>query len=135
MSHELDPSWASLMLYGYAPGDYMGKCAECGEIVHDIDKRATCCRPCAEKLHEGQKKAIAWVVEGEDRYLRAQLARLQREYQAAAKPFIDRLVAIEMLRPPPPIFITKEQAEALGFLTEAAELPAWPGGDKGIAPR
>ena len=51
----------------------------------------------------------------EELYLRECLASLQRLYQAAAKPLVDRLVAIEMRKPSPPIFITMEQAKALGF--------------------
>jgi len=49
--------WQHLKRYGYAPGNYMGKCRSCNEIVHSIDKRAICCRPCAEKRHASQPPA------------------------------------------------------------------------------
>lgn len=39
-----------LIRYGYAPGNYMGRCRECDTVVSDIDKRATCCETCAMKL-------------------------------------------------------------------------------------
>lgn len=44
------PARPELRRYGYAPGGYMGKCRECHNTVTDIDKRARCCLPCAEKL-------------------------------------------------------------------------------------
>jgi hypothetical protein len=44
----LPQEWAHLLRYGYAPGHYMNTCQRCGEVVHDVDKRAICCRPCAE---------------------------------------------------------------------------------------
>lgn len=50
----------------------------------------------------------------EEQYLRESLVSLLKAYRAAAKPLVERLVAIEMLKPPPPIFITKEQADAPG---------------------
>jgi hypothetical protein len=42
--------WAHLKAYGYAPGSYSCVCFTCKK-VSDLDKRATRCRPCAEKLH------------------------------------------------------------------------------------
>lgn len=51
----------------------------------------------------------------EEQYLRESLVSLLKSYRAAAKPLVERLVAIEMRKPLPPIFITKEQAEAPGF--------------------
>lgn len=44
-------SWKHLLRYGYAPGHYMNTCRRCGEVVHDVDKRAWCCRACAEARH------------------------------------------------------------------------------------
>lgn len=38
----------------------------------------------------------------EDRYLVGQIESLQREYMAAAKPLVDRLVYIRSLKPVPP---------------------------------
>ncbi len=42
-----------------------------------------------------------------ERHLHEQLAALQREYQERAKPIIDQLVSIKMLRPPEPIFVSQ----------------------------
>ena len=44
-------AWEHLKPYGYAPGNYMGKCHECGKVWDDQDKRAWTCRECAEKTH------------------------------------------------------------------------------------
>jgi hypothetical protein len=46
--------WGHLMVYGYAPGSYMGNCFTCQQGVTGLDKRATRCRPCAERLHADQ---------------------------------------------------------------------------------
>jgi hypothetical protein len=40
-----------LIAYGYAPGNYMGRCYSCDTVHIDLDKRAMRCRPCAEKLY------------------------------------------------------------------------------------
>ena len=42
--------WSHLKRYGYAPGHYMNKCHRCMQVVGDLDKRATICRPCAEAM-------------------------------------------------------------------------------------
>ena len=42
-----------------------------------------------------------------ERHLHDQLVALQREYQERAKPIIDQLVRIKMLRPPEPIFFSQ----------------------------
>lgn len=44
-----------LIAYGYAPGNYMGTCRTCSVIHIDLDKRATSCRPCAEKRYEADQ--------------------------------------------------------------------------------
>lgn len=44
-------SFQHLLKYGYAPGNYMGKCHTCNEIHIDLDKRATNCRTCAEAMY------------------------------------------------------------------------------------
>jgi len=46
--------WEHLKSFGYAPGNYMGRCHTCNEIVSDVDKRAITCRPCAEMLYAGK---------------------------------------------------------------------------------
>jgi hypothetical protein len=43
--------WWHLKQYGYAPGGYIITCFDCKETVWDCDKRASICRPCAEKRH------------------------------------------------------------------------------------
>lgn len=43
--------WWHLKQYGYAPGDYIITCFDCKQKVWDCDKRASICRPCAEKRH------------------------------------------------------------------------------------
>lgn len=43
--------WLHLKQYGYAPGDYLSKCHECGKTAEFVDKRAIICRPCAEAMH------------------------------------------------------------------------------------
>lgn len=47
----------------------------------------------------------------EERYLQEILAMLQEEYAKAAKPYIDRLVAIRMMEQPRPMILTIEQAQ------------------------
>lgn len=55
--------WHHLKAYGYAPGGYMGRCHRCSKIVHDIDKRATSCLPCAEAAHaEAMAAGPEWTV-------------------------------------------------------------------------
>lgn len=53
---ECDPR-PELRQYGYAPGRYMVKCGQCKTTVIDVDKRATCCLNCAEKIHKEKHKA------------------------------------------------------------------------------
>lgn len=36
-----------LVPWGYAPGNYIGKCSDCSEQFMDMDKRATRCERCA----------------------------------------------------------------------------------------
>ncbi len=45
------PDWAHLRVYGYAPGHYMSHCSHCGKVKHNLDKRATCCKTCAQKRY------------------------------------------------------------------------------------
>ncbi len=51
----------------------------------------------------------------EERYLRETLAMLQESYAKAAKPYMDRLVALHS-RSLPQMLVTVEQAQALGLL-------------------
>ena len=48
--------WEHLLRYGYAPGNYMNTCLRCGEVTHGVDKRARCCRPCAEARHAWEQQ-------------------------------------------------------------------------------
>lgn len=49
--------WKHLLPYGYAPGQYMGKCMDCKEVKIDLDKRAIRCRVCAQKAFDQGQKA------------------------------------------------------------------------------
>lgn len=51
----------------------------------------------------------------EEEYLHEAIAALQKQYARAAKPYIDRLVAIQSMKSPPPMFISVEQATLLGL--------------------
>lgn len=52
--------------------------------------------------------------EAEERYLRDTLAMLQESYTKAAKPYLDRLVAIHSIKPMR-MMVTVAEAEAMGF--------------------
>lgn len=43
------PTDAELLVWGYAPGNYMSSCAACGGDMRDVDKDCLVCRPCAVK--------------------------------------------------------------------------------------
>lgn len=62
----------------------------------------------------------------EERYLRETLAMLHESYAKAAKPYIDRLVAINAMRQPAPMIVTLEQAQALGLMPANVELRGEP---------
>jgi hypothetical protein len=59
--------------------------------------------------------------DAEERYIHQTLAMLQESYAKAAKPYIDRLVAIRSLRPLQMV-VTREQAEAMGFTVPNAKI-------------
>lgn len=46
------------------------------------------------------------------------LAKLREDYMRAAQPYIDQLATIQAAKMPPPIYISTEQAIALGLLQE-----------------
>lgn len=48
---ELPPS-RDLIDYGYAPGQYSGKCLDCMHWMDFVDKRCHVCKPCAEKRRD-----------------------------------------------------------------------------------
>lgn len=47
-----EPSPEQLKFFGYAPGDYASKCFRCQKIVEWLDKRASCCLPCAQAAYQ-----------------------------------------------------------------------------------
>lgn len=51
----------------------------------------------------------------EEQYLREILAMLRESYDKAAKPYIDRIAMIQSHRKPEPIYVTIEQAKAMGI--------------------
>ncbi len=63
----------------------------------------------------------------EERYLRETLAMLQESYAKAAKPYMDRLVALHS-RNLPRMLVTAEQARVLGLMPANADVtgPKWP---------
>jgi len=52
----------------------------------------------------------------EEHYLIEILQRLRLEHEKAAQPYLDRLAMIRSRKEPPSIFVTVEQAQALGIL-------------------
>lgn len=52
----------------------------------------------------------------EEELLIEHIQQLQEAYNRAAKPFVDRLVALRSLRPMPSMLVTYEQAQALGLV-------------------
>ena len=70
----------------------------------------------------GQSASTAWLASEEERYLRETLAMLHESYAKAAKPYIDRLVAINAMRQPAPMIVTPEQAQALGLMPANANV-------------
>ena len=51
--------WRHLQRYGFAPGNYMSKCGTCGFVVCGLDKRASCCRTCAERKDEAGRASLS----------------------------------------------------------------------------
>lgn len=58
-----------------------------------------------------------------ERFLIGEIQKIQEAYQLAAKPYVDRLLALRSLRPTPPMLITAEEAKAFGLIPDAA-IPA-----------
>lgn len=46
------PPSRDLIDYGYAPGQYAGKCLDCMQWMDFVDKRCRVCKPCAEKRRD-----------------------------------------------------------------------------------
>jgi hypothetical protein len=55
------------------------------------------------------------ILDAEERYHLERIHDLRLQYEAAIKPYVDRLVYLRSIRPQPPIFITLEQAKAAGI--------------------
>lgn len=51
----------------------------------------------------------------EECYMLERIRELRLQYEAAIKPYVDRLVYLRSIRPQPPISIALEQAEAAGI--------------------
>jgi hypothetical protein len=49
----------------------------------------------------------------EEQYLIEQIELLQRSYEKAAKPFVDRLIYLRKIELPKPIFIPEEAAHSI----------------------
>lgn len=62
------PDWLHLKRYGYAPGNYMCRCHRCGQVADGLDKRANCCRPCAEEAHAAKPAVPEDVARNAERY-------------------------------------------------------------------
>jgi hypothetical protein len=60
----------------------------------------------------------------EERYLRETLAMLQESYAKAAKPYIDRLVAISSMRQPAPVVMSIERLHDLWEMKMDQSMPA-----------
>lgn len=54
-------------------------------------------------------------LDAEERYHPEAIHALRLQYEAAIKPYVDRLVYLRSIRPYPPIVITLEQAKAAGI--------------------
>lgn len=84
----------SLKPFGYAPGNYMGTCRVGHHQMHDVDKRASCCREHAIfKLHQEYL-----IVSNDNRKVRLELTQLKETHdkrvrellQAASREVIRR---------------------------------------------
>jgi len=65
----------------------------------------------------------------EERHLLDILAQIRRAHEEAAKPYVDRLIAIRSLRPPAPIFVEHLRAAMAPPKVESDSTPGpAPGG-------
>ena len=121
-----------LVPYGYAPGNYMNTCHDCGKTNDFCDKRAAVCRPCAEKRLDAAlaaaptpqaepDEAERWARRDEERQWREryeimslQLRQADDRYMALLKQVAD---GVSLLQPPPMILMAAptppEQAVAI----------------------
>ncbi len=78
--------------------------------------------PDGSELSEGLGPRVPEREDSEERYLYDRLADLRRSYELAAKPYIERLVAIRSMRPAPSITLTLDQArEFIDFTMSARD--------------
>jgi hypothetical protein len=76
----------------------------------------------ASPLTEGLGPRVPEREDAEERYLYGRLADLRRSYELAAKPYIERLVAIRSMRSAPSITLPLDQArEFLDFTMSARD--------------
>lgn len=71
-------------------------------------------------LSEGLGPVVPEREDAEESYCYQALAELRRSYDAAAKPYIDRLVQIKSMKPAPRIVLTLDQACEFVDFTMAA---------------
>lgn len=56
------------------------------------------------------------LIDAEERYCREMIALLKESYERAAKPYVDRLVKLNSIKPPMPICMSFEDAKAIGLI-------------------
>lgn len=80
-----------LKAFGYAPGNYMGKCHACGEQMRNVDKYAQTCERCAKLSLESRA--------GYDHQLAAKDAEIMR-LREALEVVVRSARLVSMLLPP-----------------------------------
>lgn len=76
--------------------------------------------PDGSELSDGLGPRVPEREDAEERYLYDRLADLRRSYELAAKPYIERLVAIRSMRTGPSITLTLDQAREFVDFTMSA---------------
>jgi hypothetical protein len=76
--------------------------------------------PDGSELSDGLGPRVSEREDAEERYLYDRLADLRRSYELAAKPYIERLVAIRSMRTGPGITLTLDQAREFVDFTMSA---------------
>jgi hypothetical protein len=71
-------------------------------------------------MSDTEEKTRTEIGHVEERYLLDRLAELRKDYELAAKPYIDRLVAIRSMQTTPSITLTLDQAREFVDFTMSA---------------
>ncbi len=71
-------------------------------------------------MSDTEEKTRTEIGHAEERYLLDRLAELRKDYELAAKPYIDRLVAIRSMQTTPSITLTLDQAREFVDFTMSA---------------